>query len=152
MRSTKLKKIQKGEQNRYGEIEYELSDSERIQGLKEVLESSNQTPFTKEESETLQSIIYWNLCDNIGVVDETCKIASQFYRIAPVREGILEGFQKRFTMSSRVNHLENLFYSFQKLRLPMDELKKDTKEMVEEWRTEKDWDRFSMKVEDLLNR
>jgi hypothetical protein len=140
-RITNLKNIQKGEQNRYGEIEYELSDKDRIIGLKSILETASDHPISTEESRIIESIIYWNLCGNISIVEETCKIVNEYYAIESVKYGILEGLKSKYTFHSRVNHLSQVLYNYRKLELSLDNLLKDILPIVDSWIFENDSDR-----------
>lgn len=147
-----LERIQKGEQNRYGEIEYALSDADRLSGLEQVLESTREFPLSATESKEIESIIYWNLCSNIGVVDATCKLVERFSHLPSVRNGFLEGLREKYNFRSRVRHLENIIYHFKKLNLSFsEELISDIKNIVSSFREKDEWDQNSTKVEDLMD-
>jgi hypothetical protein len=147
-----IKKIQKGEQNRYGEIEYELSDKERLAGLKTILDSTKSFPLSASDSKSIESILYWNLCSNITVVHETCKLVEKYSHIKSVRKGFLEALGDMYTFTSRIRHLENIISYFRQLNLKFSkEFKSDIRSITDKWQDHKEWIQYSSQVENLLN-
>ena len=106
----KILRLNKGEQNRHGEIEYEYPLEERIQLLSDILNESNLDGLTSNEKSELQSAIYWGLCGSINQIE---KFSTNIFFIKPLlaisKQQILDYLnQKNIKYSLDTTNLENI--------------------------------------------
>lgn len=62
-------KADQGEQNRYGEIEYTYSESERCTFITQITYLLNHTEPNKNEQEKITSLIYWSMHGTQNLVE-----------------------------------------------------------------------------------
>ncbi|WCL47789.1 hypothetical protein [Leptospira sp. GIMC2001] len=146
-----LNNINKGKQNRYGEIEYELSENDRINGLRNILLSSFEISFDSQQAQILSSIIYWNLCSTVTIRDATLRLVDEYYKIDAVRNGFLECLKNKYTLHSRINRIESYLVDFTKLNLSIQKIIPDIIPLIESYQKENEWEQYKEKIQRILN-
>lgn len=116
-----LKQINDGEQNRYGEIEYVLSEDKRLSLLKSLLPAIETQKFEKKEKQTLTSIIYWYLNGTVGEFDTVCTIFLPLYHIDMVRKGFADHLADNMALHHQISNIQNIFRTIQKNAIPAKE-------------------------------
>ncbi|NBU96897.1 MAG: hypothetical protein EBS19_01580 [Spirochaetia bacterium] len=98
-----LNEILDGNQNRYGEIEYTLSESDRKIRINEIINSLKDSPILNEkEAQLLSSCIYWGLYDTSSMVEHYIVSFIPFLSVPAVRAGFLRRFELDLTLENRI--------------------------------------------------
>ncbi len=106
MKLTKvLKEVLDGNQNRYGEIEYTLSEKERKLRINEIINFlKDNHSLDDEQSQLMSSCIYWGLYDTSSMVEHYIVSFIPFLSLPAVRAGFLRRFELNLTLESRINY------------------------------------------------
>lgn len=108
-----------GTQNRYGEIEFVYSDSERCELLQQALEIIQRQGDLTAHREDLASALYWNM--NTSARDDFLKMAIKSYQVKGARGAVLQALSTHLTTNARIQALEWIFSSWNKLgSIPKD--------------------------------
>jgi hypothetical protein len=140
----KILRLNKGEQNRHGEIEYEYPLEERIQLLSDILNESNLDGLTSKEKSELQSAIYWGLCGSITQIEKFLILLMPKYHHKTIQDALLLHFTDNHILFHRVNVADYLLSKMERLNLPHTSWKMELKIRIERWLKE-DQDEISLK-------
>jgi hypothetical protein len=115
-----VNKIIQGEQNRYGDIEYNFSEEERLESMK-LLAEQIQTNLTasEEEIELIHSMIFWSFVDTQNMVDNFLRIFIPLLKNKIISEGFMKHLDSNLTIESRIGHLELVISTENRLHLDL---------------------------------
>ncbi|TGL63040.1 hypothetical protein EHQ58_01875 [Leptospira ognonensis] len=100
-----LKEILEGEQNRYGEVEYKFSDTERTFRIQQVVFYLKTNPkLSLEEEKLLSSCIFWGLYDTPNMVEQFTVSFLPFLFLPAVRNGFSRRFDTDLSFDARISH------------------------------------------------
>ena len=132
-----LSDLNDGEQNRYGEVEYKLSDSERIKLIQilsgHLKKGHNLTP---EENEKLTSGIFWGLFGTLGMVESYLENFIPMINIPSVKKAFQNRFSRDLVLYSRIQYALNTLQNLSNLGLEIKDWKKLATEEIQKWPTE----------------
>lgn len=113
-----LQEVYEGEQNRYGEIEYKLSEKERMHRIDLIVDylKSNKKMDSKE-SKKLSAVIYWGLHDTYSMVEYFLKAFIPLFKIPAVRNGFAKRFEQSLTLDARITYASNTLRDIQNFGL-----------------------------------
>ena len=126
--------LNEGEQNRYGEIEYKLTEKERIAIIEKIsnhLKKGN--PLSFEEHEKLTSCIYWGLHDTLSMVETYLINFIPLLPIPSVQKAFRNRFSRELVLYSRVQYAENTLRNLNDLGLESKDWKKLAHEEIYKW-------------------
>ncbi len=126
--------LNEGEQNRYGEIEYKLTEKERIAIIEKIsnhLKKGN--PLSSEEHEKLTSCIYWGLHDTLSMVETYLINFIPLLPIPSVQKAFRNRFSRELVLYSRVQYAENTLRNLNDLGLESKDWRKLAHEEIYKW-------------------
>lgn len=100
-----LKEVLDGNQNRYGEIEYTLSENERKLRINEIINFlKDNASLDEEQAQLISSSIYWGLYDTSSMVEHYIISFIPFLSVPAVKAGFSRRFEINLTFESRIHY------------------------------------------------
>jgi hypothetical protein len=126
-------KLNDGEQNRQGEIEYRYSLEERVRLLDQILQHPDLANLTGSSKTEFQSAIYWGLCGSIAQIEEFLIRLMPNYHVKIIEEAMLMHFASTHVLHHRMGMADDLLTTLEKLNLSHDAWKMEIRSHIESW-------------------
>jgi len=147
-----LKEVLDGNQNRYGEIEYTLSENERKLRINEIINFLRDNPsLDVEQAQLISSCIFWGLYDTSSMVEHYIISFIPILSVAAVRAGFLRRFELNLTFESRVHYAFQTYQDIKKYGQDHSEWVTMALENLKNWpKEEKEHLEYKKLIEALL--